>query len=161
MIFDIFSELQRPDAREAQDFQAAYAEALDQARLADEMGFGCWWAVEHHGTPQFSLSSVPEMMLLAIAQITERIRLGHAAVLAPFNINHPLRVAERAAFLDVLSGGRLELGLARAGGAEWETFGVDPDRIPSQMASYVLQQALAYPGCLAPANSAPVAVDDS
>lgn len=133
MIFDIFSELQRPDAREAEDFQAVYAEALDQARLADQLGFGCWWAVEHHGTPQFSLSSVPEMMLLAIAQNTERIRLGHAAVLAPFNINHPLRVAERAAFLDVLSGGRLELGLARAGGAEWETFGVDPDRTRAEL----------------------------
>ena len=97
MIFDIFSELQRPGALASQDFRAVYTEAIEQAQLADELGFGCWWAVEHHGTPEFSLSSVPEMMLLAIAQKTERIRLGHAAVLAPFKINHPLRVAERAA----------------------------------------------------------------
>ncbi|MCE2391225.1 MAG: LLM class flavin-dependent oxidoreductase, partial [Proteobacteria bacterium] len=121
MILDLFSELQYPGAKTPDDFRNAYTEALAQAELADELGFGCWWAVEHHGTPAFSLSSTPEMMLLAIAQKTRRIRLGHAAVLAPFHINHPLRVAERAAFLDLMSGGRLQRGLARAGGAEWET----------------------------------------
>ena len=133
MIFDIFSELQWPGASGPEDYRASYTQALEQAKLADELGFGCWWAVEHHGTPEFSLSSAPDMMLLAIAQQTERIRLGHAAVLAPFNINHPLRVAERAAFLDVMSNGRVELGLARAGGAEWETFGVDGDRARAEV----------------------------
>jgi alkanesulfonate monooxygenase SsuD/methylene tetrahydromethanopterin reductase-like flavin-dependent oxidoreductase (luciferase family) len=48
-------------------------------------------------------------------------------VLTPFKINHPLRVAERVAVLDHLSHGRVELGLARSGGAEWSTFGIDPD----------------------------------
>ena len=129
MILDLFSELQYPGAKTPDDFRNAYTEALAQAELADELGFGCWWAVEHHGTPAFSLSSTPEMMLLAIAQKTRRIRLGHAAVLAPFHINHP----ERAAFLDLMSGGRLELGLARAGGAEWETFGVDDSRTREQL----------------------------
>ena len=133
MILDIFSELQRPGAVTPTDFRDAYDEALAQAVLADELGFGCWWAVEHHGTPVFSLSSTPEMMLVAIAQKTQGIRLGHAAVLAPFRINHPLRVAERAAFLDLVSDGRVELGLARAGGSEWETFGVDPDRSRAEL----------------------------
>jgi alkanesulfonate monooxygenase SsuD/methylene tetrahydromethanopterin reductase-like flavin-dependent oxidoreductase (luciferase family) len=71
---------------------------------------------------------VPELMLAVLARETTRIHLGHSGVLAPFRINHPLRVAERAAFTDVLSGGRLELGLARSGGTEWDAFGVDPDR---------------------------------
>jgi alkanesulfonate monooxygenase SsuD/methylene tetrahydromethanopterin reductase-like flavin-dependent oxidoreductase (luciferase family) len=66
-------------------------------------------------------------MNAAIAQRTRRLRVGHAGVLTPFKINHPLRVAERAAVLDHLSNGRVELGLARSGGAEWATFGIDAD----------------------------------
>jgi alkanesulfonate monooxygenase SsuD/methylene tetrahydromethanopterin reductase-like flavin-dependent oxidoreductase (luciferase family) len=54
-------------------------------------------------------------------------------VLAPFNINTPLRVAERGATLDVLSGGRFDLGLAKSGGKEWETFGVDPETARDQV----------------------------
>jgi alkanesulfonate monooxygenase SsuD/methylene tetrahydromethanopterin reductase-like flavin-dependent oxidoreductase (luciferase family) len=66
-------------------------------------------------------------MNTAIAMRTERLRVGHAGVLTPFKINHPLRAAERAAVLDHLSNGRVEVGLARSGGAEWATFGVDPE----------------------------------
>ena len=74
------------------------------------------------------------MVLTAIAMSTQRLRVGHAGVLAPFNINSPLRVAERAATLDILSGGRFELGLAKSGGKEWETFGVDPDKARNEVA---------------------------
>jgi len=137
VILDIFSELQR--ARPAgtssgpEFVQQVYRDAIEQARLADELGFGCWWTVEHHGADEFSFSSSPEMMLAVLSQHTERIRLGHSGVLAPFKINHPLRVAERAAFLDQLSGGRLELGLARSGGTEWEAFEVDPESSREQL----------------------------
>jgi len=58
---------------------------------------------------------------------TKRLRFGHSGILAPFKINHPLRVAERAAFADLVTGGRLEVGLARSGGTEWTAFGVDAD----------------------------------
>ena len=61
------------------------------------------------------------------------MHVGHAGVLAPFKINGPLRVAERAATLDILSNGRFELGLAKSGGKEWETFGVDPDTARDEM----------------------------
>lgn len=127
MILDIFSELQRPGPRSRGFEQRLFADCVEQAVLADELGYGCWWAVEHHGSPDFSYSSAPDMMLAVISQHTRRIRLGHAGVLAPFAINHPMRVAERAAFLDNVSGGRLELGLARSVPHEWETFGADPD----------------------------------
>lgn len=137
MILDIFSELQRgvgPDGRSDATFEGEiFRDAIEQARLADELGFGCWWTVEHHGATEFSYSSSPEMMLAVLAQHTERIHLGHSGVLAPFNINHPIRVAERAAFLDQVSGGRLELGLARSGGTEWEAFEVDPDSSREQL----------------------------
>jgi alkanesulfonate monooxygenase SsuD/methylene tetrahydromethanopterin reductase-like flavin-dependent oxidoreductase (luciferase family) len=114
MILDIFSELQRPGQRHHGFERRLFADTLEQAIAADEGGFGCWWAVEHHGSPVFSYSSAPDMMLAVISQHTERIRLGHSGVLAPFVINHPMRIAERAAFLDNVSGGRLEMGLARS-----------------------------------------------
>ena len=130
MILDMFSELQKPDWMEEHQL---FDEAIEQAQLADELGFGCWWIVEHHGTGDFSYCSTPDLMLTVLAQHTERIHLGHSGVLAPFGIHHPLQVAERAAFLDVVSRGRLELGLARSLPREWETFGVDPDETREQV----------------------------
>ena len=126
MKFDVFCEIQKARPFPPDHERALFADTLAQAALADELGFGCWWEVEHHGAVEFSWSSAPEVFLTAISQRTRRIHLGHAGVLAPFRINHPLRVAERAALLDVLSEGRLELGLARSGGNEWDTFHVDP-----------------------------------
>lgn len=110
-----------------------FEDAIEQARVADEQGFGCWWTVEHHGATEFSYSSAPEIVVAVLAQHTKRLRFGHSGVLAPFAINHPLRVAERAAVTDILSGGRLELGLARSGGTEWETFGIDPETSREQL----------------------------
>jgi alkanesulfonate monooxygenase SsuD/methylene tetrahydromethanopterin reductase-like flavin-dependent oxidoreductase (luciferase family) len=133
LTLDIFSELQRAAPPDPVREHQVYFDAVEQAKLADRMGFGCWWTVEHHGATEFSYSSVPEMMLGWLARETERIHLGHSGVLAPFSINHPTRVAERAAFVDVLSNGRLELGLARSGGTEWEAFGVDPDSSRAQL----------------------------
>jgi alkanesulfonate monooxygenase SsuD/methylene tetrahydromethanopterin reductase-like flavin-dependent oxidoreductase (luciferase family) len=124
MIFDLFNELQRPNPVSEDD---VFTGALEQAVLADQLGYGCWWSVEHHCTPGFSYSGAPELVNTAIAMRTERLRIGHAGVLTPFKINHPLRAAERVAVLDHLSGGRVEVGLARSGGAEWATFGVDPE----------------------------------
>ncbi len=134
MILDVFSELQCADSSGDGFEQQLYLDAIEQAKLADKAGFGIWWAVEHHGFPPFSYSSAPEMMLTAISQHTERLRLGHSGVLGPFAINHPMRIAERGAFLDNLSGGRLELGIARSVPNEWETFGADPDQTRAEVA---------------------------
>ncbi len=124
MKLDIFSEIQKRDCDLNGGFAVLLEESLAQAKAADRAGFSCWWEVEHHCTPDFSYSSCPELILLAIAGATERLRVGHAGVLAPFSINHPLRVAERLAMLDQLSGGRVEAGLAKSGGKEWDTFAV-------------------------------------
>ncbi len=133
MIVDLFNELQRPQPWPDGHERDVFAHALEQARLADELGYGCWWSVEHHCTPEFSYSGAPELVNAAIAQRTERLRVGHAGVLTPFRINHPLRVAERIAVLDHLSNGRVEFGLARSGGAEWTTFGVDPEHTLAEL----------------------------
>ena len=133
MLLDIFSEVQTASSSESVDARRLYAQLIEQAVEADRQGFGCWWAVEHHTSPPFSFSSSPEMILAVLAQHTQRIRLGTSGILSPFEINHPARVAERTALVDVLSDGRLELGLARSGGAEWETFGVDPETTRRQL----------------------------
>ena len=128
MKLDIFTEVQKARAAWGDDHeQDVIEETLEQARLADELGYECWWQVEHHGATEFSYSSAPELLLTAISQRTSRLRLGHSGVLAPFKVNHPIRVAERAATLDRLSHGRAEVGFARSGGLEWETFGVPPE----------------------------------
>ena len=132
MKIDIFNEIQDPKPWLEQHEHLRFTQALEQAELADRLGYGCWWQVEHHGAEQFSLSSAPELLLAAISQRTERIRLGHAAALAPGAINHPVRVAERAATLDHLSGGRVELGLTRSTPPEWRLFGVDPETAAGQ-----------------------------
>ncbi|HEV2365827.1 MAG TPA: LLM class flavin-dependent oxidoreductase [Caulobacteraceae bacterium] len=134
MKFDIFCEIQRAPPWHGRSETSLFTEVLDQARAAEAAGFDVWWQVEHHGSPFFSHSAAPEVVLTAIAMATRTLRVGHAGVLSPFLINNPLRVAERAATLDVLSGGRLELGLAKSGGKEWETFGVNPETARDEVA---------------------------
>jgi len=135
--FDIFCELQRAKPWSRDHERNLILDTIEEARAAERAGFEIWWQVEHHGTPEFSHSSAPELVLTAIALRTQRLRVGHAGVLAPFRINGPWRVAERAATLDILSDGRFELGLAKSGGKEFETFGVDP-----QTAREELREAL-------------------
>jgi len=133
MKLDVFCETQRPAPITPDHEQRVFRETLDQAVFADKAGFDCWWAVEHHGALEFSWSSAPEMLLAWIATRTSRMHLGHAGVLAPFKINHPIRAAERLALLDHISGGRAELGLARTGAGEWDTFQVDPETSRQQL----------------------------
>ena len=133
MKFDIFCEIQNAKPWPADHEQVLFHETIDQAVAADRAGFDTWWQVEHHASEEFSYSSAPHMVLTAMAMRTSRMHLGHAGVLAPFRINNPYQVAERAATLDVLSKGRLELGLAKSGGKEWETFGVNPEHARSQV----------------------------
>ena len=72
------------------------------------------WEVEHHFLEEYSHSSAPEVFLAAASQRTKNIRLGHGIVQLPVQFNHPARVAERIATLDLLSGGRVEFGTGEA-----------------------------------------------
>jgi alkanesulfonate monooxygenase SsuD/methylene tetrahydromethanopterin reductase-like flavin-dependent oxidoreductase (luciferase family) len=104
-----------------------FHEALEQIELADRVGFDYVWEVEHHFLTEFSHSSAPEVFLGAVSQRTKTIRIGHGVVLLPVAYNNPIRVAERIATLDILSGGRVEFGTGRSGTpAELEGFGIDP-----------------------------------
>jgi len=130
---DVLSEIQDPRPWDGGHEHRRIVQTLEQAELADELGYASWWQVERHGAEELSLSSAPELLLTAISQRTRRIRLGHSAVLAPYRVNHPIRVAERAALLDHLSEGRLELGLARPSAPECRAFNVDPDQAREQL----------------------------
>jgi alkanesulfonate monooxygenase SsuD/methylene tetrahydromethanopterin reductase-like flavin-dependent oxidoreductase (luciferase family) len=126
MKFGIFYELQVPRPWDPESERRVYREALEQIELADRLGIDYVWEVEHHFLEEYSHSSAPEVFLAAVSQRTSRIRLGHGIVQLPSRINHPARVAERIAALDLVSDGRVEFGTGESTGAvEPPAFGVD------------------------------------
>jgi alkanesulfonate monooxygenase SsuD/methylene tetrahydromethanopterin reductase-like flavin-dependent oxidoreductase (luciferase family) len=113
----------------------AYGEAMEQIVLADELGWDYVWAVEHHMLPGWSHCSAPEVFFGALSQRTSRIRIGHGIALMPRNFNHPVRVAERVAVLDILTNGRVDLGTGRAVTLqELDGFQIEPDETQEQWA---------------------------
>jgi len=120
MKFGVFYELSVPRPFDVNE-RLVYERALEQVRLADELGFDQVWAVEHHFLEEYSHCSAPELFLTACAAQTERIRVGHGIVTCVPEFNHPIRIAERAAVLDIISGGRLEMGTGRS--ATWTELG--------------------------------------
>src|SRR6476646_9982507 len=110
MQFGIFYEHQLPRPWTDGAEQRLFQEALEQVELADRLGIDYAWEVEHHFLEEYSHSSAPEVFLAAASQRTRRIRLGHGIVLAPPPYNHPARMAERIATLDLVSNGRVEWG---------------------------------------------------
>jgi len=125
MKFGIFYEHQipRPWGRDGE--HRLFKEALDQVELADRLGIDFAWEVEHHFLEEYSHSSAPEVFLAACSQRTKRIRLGHGITLMPPGYNHPARVAERIATLDLVSDGRVEWGTGESSSRmEMEGYGV-------------------------------------
>ncbi|HEY5639121.1 MAG TPA: LLM class flavin-dependent oxidoreductase, partial [Dehalococcoidia bacterium] len=101
--------------------------SLVQIELADKLGYDYAWEVEHHFLEEYSHSSAPEVFLAAASQRTKNIRICHGVALLPGPFNHPVRVAERAAALDIVSDGRMELGTGRSiTEQELGGFGIDP-----------------------------------
>src|ERR1700731_906639 len=105
--------------------QAAYREAIEQIKLADRIGFHTSWHVEHHFREGRSHSPAPEVLLGALSQVTEQIRLGFGVTLTPPPFTPPMRVAEKVATADILSKGRVEWGTGRSTPMEQTAFGVD------------------------------------
>ena len=127
MKFGIIYELQMQKPWDENQEYKTYHEALDQVELADKVGFDYVWEVEHHFLVEYSHSSAPEVFLAAASQRTKNIRIGHGVALLPGPFNHPIRVAERAAALDIVSNGRVELGTGRSiTEQELGGFNIDP-----------------------------------
>ncbi len=127
MRFGIFYEHQLPRPWAEGSELKLFQDALDQVELGDRLGIDYAWEVEHHFLEEYSHSSAPEVFLAAASQRTKRIRLGHGIVLMPPGYNHPARIAERLATLDLVSNGRVEWGTGEsASRAELEGFGITP-----------------------------------
>src|ERR1700684_1776883 len=112
MKFGIFYEHQLPRPWNEGPEHRLLQEALDQVELADKLGIDYAWEVEHHFLEEYSHSSAPEVFLSPASQRTKRIRLGHG--ICQLTTNHPAKVAEKVAALDLISNGRVEFGMGES-----------------------------------------------
>jgi alkanesulfonate monooxygenase SsuD/methylene tetrahydromethanopterin reductase-like flavin-dependent oxidoreductase (luciferase family) len=111
--------------REAE--QQTYDEAVAEIQYADTLGFQTVWCVEHHFRDGRSACPSNEVVLGGLALSTTNIRLGFGVVLMPPGFQHPARVAEKVATVDVLSHGRVEWGTGRSTPMEQLAFHVPAD----------------------------------
>lgn len=125
MKFSIIYEAQMVDTSRENEARC-FHEIVEQSLLAEEMGFDTVWAVEHTALTQYAHMSAPETFLAFLAGKTTRLGIGHGVVCLPPAMNHPVKVAERIATLDILSRGRVHFGMGK-GGTQQEagTFGYD------------------------------------
>ena len=129
MKFGLFYEHQLPRPWQEESEYTLLQQALEQCELADSLGIDYVWEVEHHFLEEYSHSSAPEVFLAAVSQRTRRMRLGHGIVQTPPAFNHPARVAERIAMLDLVSDGRVDFGTGESSSeAELGGFLVDPEQ---------------------------------
>lgn len=125
------------------DAADSYRVGLDIFQLAEELGFDCGWIAQHHFLNGDGRLPSAFPFLAAAAERTKRIQLGTAIVILP--LEDPLRVAEDAAFVDTISGGRLQLGLGTGGDPlSFNAFGKDVEaRREAYAEGYrVIQEAL-------------------
>ncbi len=118
----------RPARGRAEDYDSA----IEQVKLADKLGFGTAWFVEHHFRGGRSHCPAPEVVIGALSQVTENIRLGFGVTLTPHPFRHPVLNAERIATADLLSRGRVEWGTGRSTPLERIAFGVKDEESRAQ-----------------------------
>src|SRR5436190_13599560 len=120
--FGTFLLMQSPSARSSQEI---YARGLEIAQAAEGLGFGNVWLAEHHFSTYGYLSR-PAQLATYLAARTTRLRVGTAVIVVP--LHHPLVIAEEIATLDLLAGGRVDIGLGRGyQHYEFERFGLELD----------------------------------
>ena len=126
MKFGIHLDLSVPQPSDAESERRVFDHALEQAIEAERQGFDSCWASERHLREGHACAAAPEVLLSAISARTSRMRLGTSAL--AHQVNHPAMIAARAASLDIVSRGRLDLAIARPiTWTELSSFGGNPD----------------------------------
>src|SRR5580704_4596432 len=117
MEFGIFNSLYLPRVLIERDGRIAEHQRLmdeiEWTKAADRSGFKYKWATEHHFLEEYSHLSANEAFLAFVAARTTNIHIGSGIFNITPPVNHPVRIAERTAVLDILSGGRFELCMGR------------------------------------------------
>ncbi len=108
MKFSLFLHMERLD--ESQSYQQLHGEFIELAKIADQGGMHAIWTGEHHGM-DFTIAPNPFLNLIDLSHHTKNVRLGTGTVIAPFW--HPIKLAGEAAMTDIITNGRLDLGIAR------------------------------------------------
>lgn len=141
MEFGLMTQIQMPRPWGADAELHAYHNAVAQAEAGEAAGFRYFWITEQHFFAEIGHSPCPDMLLAAISQRTAHIRLGFAVIL--MTVNNPFAIAERVATLDLLSRGRVELGMGRGSTPYMiEAFGVGgaEERARAQEATEAVMQ---------------------
>lgn len=108
MEFSLFAHMER--LNESQSHEKLHEDFISLCQLADAGGMRAIWTGEHHGM-EFTIAPNPFISIVDIANHTKQVKLGTGTVIAPFW--HPIKLAGEAAMTDLITGGRLELGIAR------------------------------------------------
>ena len=108
MKFSLFAHMERLTAE--QEHTVLHEQFLELCKIADQGGMRAIWTGEHHGM-EFTIAPNPFISITDIARHTRHVKLGTGTVIAPFW--HPIKLAGEAAMTDLVTGGRLELGIAR------------------------------------------------
>ena len=108
MDFSLFAHMERVTSH--QSHEALHQEFISLCEMADHGGMRAIWTGEHHGM-EFTIAPNPFLSIVDLAHHTKNVRLGTGTIVAPFW--HPIKLAGEAAATDLMTGGRLELGIAR------------------------------------------------
>lgn len=114
MKFSMIFEAQIADTSRASEAQV-FQECVEQSVYAEKMGFDGVWAVEHTSLTQYAHMNAPETFLAFVGGKTTTLEIGHGVVCLPHSMNHPIKVAERIATLDLLTRGRVNFGVGKGG----------------------------------------------
>lgn len=112
------SVLDQSTSSKGQTEDQAIRDTIELAQLCEKLGYNRFWVSEHHDHPSI-IGTAPEIVMAAIAQSTDRIRIGSAGIMLPHYA--PLKVAEQFRVLEAIAPGRIDLGLGRAPGSDGKT----------------------------------------